>query len=110
MRLKIDKNRMTLFRILKELGKVTELKDLKKFTLLNQTYTSLSKNLFTRKTPKGTEGWEWDIARNYLTYILQFENFYSHGRITKIKYEKTVKKFWLEYLRKLEEIRRKYLK
>ena len=92
------------------MGKAAKLNDIKKFNQLNVTYVSFFKNLFGRKTPKGTEGWEWDLARNYLAYILQYESFYSQKRIDKKEYENKTKQYWFKYLKILEGIKKEYLK
>jgi|SRR3989344_7170693 len=104
------KKRQLLYKILKNLGKVTENDDLNKFGKLNETYTSLCKDLFGSHTPSGTEGWDWDIARNYLTYVSQYKNFYMHDRIKKEEYDSKVEEYWGKYLKMLEKLKKVYLR
>jgi|SRR3989344_956913 len=98
--------RKKLYNILNDLIRVTKKGDIVGFNRLNMIYSSLMTNIFGKKTLKGSEGWEWDYARNQLAVILNLKEPFGNEKINKENYNNMVHSAWRRALDGFEALKR----
>ena len=98
-----------LYGKLEELKKATKKVDINRFKKLNRVYTKLHEQIFGSSTPKGTEGFDWDNARNQLTYVLSSLTSITHRPEKEEFYRLQASKWFNEAEEQINALK-KYLK